>query len=70
MKEDERLRIIPVVMLTSSREEGDMIQSYKLGVNSYVVKPVDFGHFIEAVQALGAFWAVVNEPPPGPMESA
>lgn len=64
MKADERLRLIPVVMLTSSREEGDMIKSYSLGVNSYVVKPVDFGQFIEAVKALGAFWAVVNEPPP------
>jgi CheY-like chemotaxis protein len=64
MKSDERLRLIPVIMLTSSREEGDMIQSYRLGVNSYVVKPVDFGAFIEAVRALGAFWAVVNEAPP------
>ena len=70
MKEDERLKMIPVIMLTSSREEGDMIESYKLGVNSYVVKPVDFGEFIEAVRALGAFWAVVNEPPPGLAESA
>ena len=70
MKADARLRLIPVIMLTSSREEGDMIKSYKLGVNSYVVKPVDFGEFIEAVRALGAFWAVVNEPPPGLAESA
>jgi CheY-like chemotaxis protein len=70
MKSDNRLRLIPVIMLTSSREEGDMIQSYRLGVNSYVVKPVDFGAFIEAVRALGAFWAVVNEPPPRPDLSA
>ena len=70
MKADARLRLIPVIMLTSSREEGDMIRSYRLGVNSYVVKPVDFGAFIEAVRALGAFWAVVNEPPPGRTETA
>ena len=70
MKADARLRLIPVIMLTSSREEGDMIKSYRLGVNSYVVKPVDFGEFVEAVRALGAFWAVVNEPPPGRTETA
>lgn len=70
MKADERLRLIPVIMLTSSREEGDMIKSYKLGVNSYVVKPVGFGEFVEAVRALGAFWAVVNEPPPAPAGAA
>jgi DNA-binding response OmpR family regulator len=53
-----------VVMLTSSREEQDLIRSYKLGANAYVVKPVDFRAFIDAVRQLGAFWAVVNEPPP------
>jgi CheY-like chemotaxis protein len=70
MKSDEGLRLIPVIMLTSSREEADMIQSYRLGVNSYVVKPVDFRAFIEAVRALGAFWAVVNEAPPERRASA
>jgi DNA-binding NarL/FixJ family response regulator len=54
-----------VVILTSSREEKDLIESYKLGVNAYVVKPVDFQQFVEAVKELGAFWAIINEPPPG-----
>ena len=66
IKSDERLRLIPVVMLTSSHEEKDMMRSYKLGVNAYVVKPVDFHDFINAVKELGVFWAVINEPPPGP----
>ena len=65
IKKDERLKSIPVVILTSSREEKDLVESYKLGVNAYVVKPVDFQQFIEAVKELGAFWAVINEPPPG-----
>ena len=64
IKSDERLRMIPVVMLTSSHEERDMMRSYKLGVNAYVVKPVDFHEFINAVKELGMFWAVINEPPP------
>ncbi len=64
IKNDDNLKTIPVVILTSSREEKDLIESYKLGVNAYVVKPVDFGDFVEAVKSLGAFWAVVNEPPP------
>ena len=64
IKSDERLRLIPVVMLTSSHEEKDMMRSYKLGVNAYVVKPVDFHEFINAVKELGVFWAVINEPPP------
>jgi CheY-like chemotaxis protein len=64
IKSDERLRMIPVVMLTSSHEEKDMMRSYKLGVNAYVVKPVDFHEFINAVKELGVFWAVINEPPP------
>jgi len=59
------LKTIPVVILTSSREEKDLVESYKLGVNAYVVKPVDFQQFVDAVKQLGAFWAVVNEPPPG-----
>lgn len=64
IKADEKLRTIPVVMLTSSREEQDLIRSYRLGVNAYVVKPVDFKAFVDAVRQLGAFWAVLNEPPP------
>ena len=65
IKSDEKLRLIPVVVLTSSKEEKDMVASYKLGVNAYVVKPVDFHEFVNAIKELGAFWAVVNEPPPG-----
>jgi CheY-like chemotaxis protein len=65
MKSDEKLRMIPVVVLTSSREERDMVASYKLGVNAYVVKPVDFHEFVNAIKELGIFWAVINEPPPG-----
>jgi CheY-like chemotaxis protein len=65
IKSDENLRLIPVVVLTSSREERDMVASYKLGVNAYVVKPVDFHEFVNAIKELGVFWAIVNEPPPG-----
>jgi CheY-like chemotaxis protein len=65
MKADERLSLIPVVVLTSSHEEKDMVTSYKLGVNAYVVKPVEFHAFINAVKELGVFWALINEPPPG-----
>jgi len=65
IKSDEKLRLIPVVVLTSSREERDMVASYKLGVNAYVVKPVDFHEFVNAIKELGVFWAVINEPPPG-----
>lgn len=65
VKSDEKLRTIPVVMLTSSREERDLVRSYHLGVNAYVVKPVDFLEFTEALRDLGSFWAVINEPPPG-----
>jgi CheY-like chemotaxis protein len=61
---DDKLKTLPVVMLTSSREEQDLIKSYALGVNAYVVKPVDFKEFIEAVKQLGVFWAVINEAPP------
>jgi CheY-like chemotaxis protein len=64
IKADPGLRVIPVVVLTSSREEQDLVRSYDLGVNAYVVKPVEFGEFIEAVKMLGGFWAMVNEPPP------
>jgi CheY-like chemotaxis protein len=65
IKRDEKLRMIPVVVLTSSREERDMVASYRLGVNAYVVKPVDFHEFVNAIKELGIFWAIVNEPPPG-----
>ena len=65
IKADEKLSMIPVVVLTSSREERDMVASYKLGVNAYVVKPVDFHEFVNAIKELGVFWAVINEPPPG-----
>ena len=61
---DPALRRLPVVILTSSREEQDLLTSYDLGVNAYVVKPVDFPSFIEAVKELGVFWAVINERPP------
>lgn len=64
VKADSDLRSIPVVMLTSSREEQDLLKSYDLGVNAYVVKPVDFREFLEAIRELGVFWAVLNEPPP------
>ena len=64
IKADSSLKSIPVVMLTSSREEQDLVRSYELGVNAYVVKPVGFHEFIDAVKLLGGFWAVINEPPP------
>lgn len=65
IKGDDDLRAIPVVMLTSSREEKDLVQSYNLGVNAYVVKPVDFHEFVDSLKELGLFWAVINQPPPG-----
>ena len=65
VKSDDKLKLIPVVVLTSSREEKDMVTSYKLGVNAYVVKPVDFHEFVDAIKELGVFWAVINAPPPG-----
>ena len=65
VRADENLKMIPVVVLTSSHEERDLVKSYKLGVNGYVVKPVDFHQFVNAVKELGVFWAVINEPPPG-----
>lgn len=64
IRNDNKLKMLPVVMLTSSREEQDLIKSYELGVNAYVVKPVDFKEFIEAVKQIGVFWAVINEVPP------
>jgi CheY-like chemotaxis protein len=68
VKSDQNLMMIPVVVLTSSQEEKDMMRSYRLGVNAYVVKPVDFHEFVNAVRELGAFWAVINQPPPGSMK--
>lgn len=65
VKRDDALKVIPVVMLTSSREEADLVKSYQLGVNAYVVKPVGFQQFIDAIKQTGMFWAVINEPPPG-----
>ncbi|MCL1468495.1 response regulator [Argonema galeatum] len=65
LKSDSVLRKVPVVMLTSSREEQDLIVSYDLGVNAYVVKPVDFHEFVSIIKEVGLFWAVVNQPPPG-----
>jgi DNA-binding response OmpR family regulator len=65
VKSDDRLKMIPVVVLTSSREEKDMVASYNLGVNAYVVKPVDFHEFVNAIKELGVFWAVINAAPPG-----
>jgi CheY-like chemotaxis protein len=64
IKGDPKLKTVPVVMLTSSREEQDLVRSYELGVNGYVVKPVDFAEFMDAVRQIGGFWAVVNEAPP------
>jgi len=68
MREDPILKHIPVVMVTSSREEQDLVRSYQLGVNAYVVKPVDFGQFVESIKQVGFFWAIINEPPPGVMK--
>lgn len=65
LKTDPDLRVIPVVILTSSRGETDLVKSYRLGTNAYVVKPVDFEQFADAIRQLGIFWAVLNEPPPG-----
>ena len=64
IRADPALGSTPVVILTSSREENDMVKGYQLGANAYVVKPVDFDAFISAVSQLGVFWALVNEPPP------
>jgi CheY-like chemotaxis protein len=65
MKSEERFKMIPIVMLTASREERDLVESYRGGVNAYMVKPIDFDQFIAAVKQIGLFWAVLNEPPPG-----
>ena len=68
IKSDEKFKMIPVVVLTSSHEEKDVVASYRLGVNAYVVKPVDFHEFVNAVKELGVFWALINESPPGSMK--
>lgn len=65
IRQTPALKSIPVVMLTSSKEEQDLLRSYELGVNAYVIKPVDFQEFVKAIADLGIFWAVLNEPPPG-----
>jgi DNA-binding response OmpR family regulator len=65
IKSDDAFRTVPTVMLTSSREERDLMRSYRLGVNGYVVKPIVFEEFVAAVKEIGLFWAVVNTPPPG-----
>lgn len=65
IRSHDALNMIPVVVLTSSREQRDLVEAYRLGVNAYVVKPVDFHEFVDAVKHLGLFWAVINEPPPG-----
>lgn len=69
LKSDPELRRVPVVVLTSSREEQDLLNSYNLGTNAYVVKPVDFHEFVDAIRELGLFWAIINQPPPGSLAS-
>jgi CheY-like chemotaxis protein len=64
LRSDARTELIPVVVLTSSKEDQDLIESYKLGANSYIRKPVDFSQFVEAIRQLGLYWLVINEPPP------
>ena len=64
MKTDAGIKLIPVVILTSSREDKDVIEGYALGTNGYVVKPIDFHEFVDTIKQLGAFWAIINQPPP------
>lgn len=70
LKADPELRVVPVVVLTSSREEQDLTRCYELGTNGYVVKPIDFLEFVEVIKGLGLFWAIINEPPPGSIPPA
>ena len=69
LKADEQMRLIPVVILTSSHESRDLEECYRLGVNAYVVKPVHFVDFVEAVKQIGVFWALINDPPPGSVKT-
>jgi len=64
IRADEKFKLIPIIMVTSSREEKDLVESYKLGANSYVVKPIDIVQFIDAIKVLGQYWAIINQPPP------
>jgi len=68
MRQDPQLKHVPAVMITSSREEQDLLKSYQLGVNAYVVKPVDFQQFAASIKEIGFFWAIINEPPPGSLK--
>ena len=68
LRADEQLRLMPVVMLTSSREERDLFDSYQAGINAYVVKPVGYQAFVTAIKEIGLFWGILNEPPPGSMK--
>ncbi|MCW2292354.1 CheY-like chemotaxis protein [Pseudomonas sp. BIGb0408] len=70
VRADDQLKSIPIVMLTSSEEEPDLEEAYRLGVNAYVVKPVEFSDFVKAISGLGIFWAILNEPPAGSVRPA
>jgi CheY-like chemotaxis protein len=70
VRSDPDLKLIPIVLLTSSQEESDIVESYHLGVNAYVVKPVDFHEFVDAIKKLGLFWSVINVPPPATIATA
>ncbi|MBE9107188.1 response regulator [Nostoc cf. edaphicum LEGE 07299] len=70
LKSDPVMRVIPVVVLTSSREEPDLVRCYELGVNAYVVKPVDYHDFVDSIKGVGLFWAVINQPPVGALPPA
>jgi CheY-like chemotaxis protein len=65
LRQDPRTKLLPVVVLTSSAEDRDLVESYELGVNSYIVKPVDYGRFTEVIKELGIYWLLINQPPPG-----
>lgn len=70
IRSEPNFRLVPVVVLTSSREEPDLLNCYELGANAYVVKPIDFHEFVDVIKQVGLFWAVVNQPPPGSLPSA
>jgi CheY-like chemotaxis protein len=70
IRSEPSFRLVPVVVLTSSREEPDLLHCYELGANAYVVKPIDFHEFVDVIKQVGLFWAVVNQPPPGSLPSA